>query len=144
MNRVENKKQHDTYPLPPLIPPVFLLPPASVLSGPASAHLLLIFVKKEIIRKPEQRRSTYPLPPPQLHEEGANDFSSSAVSPVEAALSAMSPVEAYSMVKEIIRKKSEKKKRQEDKQKRTEVAPVVPPSEVSLSQALVVSVFSLS
>ena len=128
MNRVENKKQHDTYPLPPLIPPVFLLPPASVLSGPASAQLLPIFVKKRDHRKTRTVTENVPVapPPPRLQEESGNDLSSSAMLPGTAASSAVSPVGAYSTVNEIFRKKSEKKKRQEDEQKEQKTHPLFP------------------
>ena len=51
---------------------------------------------------------------PRSHKEGTNDFSSSDVSPVEAFSFAVSPVGDYLTVKEIIGKKSEKKKRQEE------------------------------
>ena len=66
------------------------------------------------------------------NEEGANDTPSydMAVSPAEALPSAVLPVETYFMEKEIIWKKSEKKKRGE--QKRTEDTPGVPPSRVAL------------
>ena len=84
-----------------------------------------------------------PAAPPQPHEEGANESSSSAL-PVEASLSAVSLVEAHFTVKEMIRTKSEKKKRQEDEQKRTEDAPVVSPPRVALPQAFVTSVVFLS
>ena len=51
---------------------------------------------------------------PRCHEEGTNDFSSSGVSPVEAFSLVVLPVKAYFTVKEIIGKKSEKKKTQKN------------------------------
>ena len=74
-----------------------------------------------------------------------NDLLSSAVLPVKAASSAVSPVKAYSTVKEIIRKKSEKKKRREDETKKDrEDAPVVPSSRVALPKRWSRPFFSLS
>ena len=86
----------------PLISPAFLSPPALVLSGPASDHLLLIFAKKDH-RKIRTVTEHVPIPPPpDLMRRG------------ETASSTVPPVEAYSTAKEIIRKKSEKKKKQKD------------------------------
>ena len=53
-----------------------------------------------------------------MKKEGANDTSSYAVSPVKALSSAVLPVKTYFTEKEIIRKKSEKKKRGEQKMNR--------------------------
>ena len=59
-------------------------------------------------------------------KESANDTSAYAVSPVEVLSSAVLPAKTYLTEKEIVWKKSEKKKR--GQQKKTEDAPVVPPS----------------
>ena len=73
---------------------VFLPPDALVLFGLVPVRMLLIFAKKEIIRKQEQQveenkeqKMTEHGPP----EEGANDNLSSVASPVETLSSAVLP-----------------------------------------------------
>ena len=93
--------------------------------------------KKRDHRKTRTVTKHIPVAPPpvrpsvRLHEEGANDLSSFAVSPVEADLFAVSPVEPYVLHGKGDEREEEKTRQEEDKQKRTEDAPIVPPSRVA-------------
>ena len=100
----QNKTKQNVGLLPLLFPVIYCACKqscgAGARKGRKDKHVLASI---DTSRKTRTVTEHVPLTPPGLHEEGTNDFLSSAVSPVETASSAVSPIEAYFTIKKIIR-----------------------------------------